>query len=138
MATQTKLNELFLSQKKAVRSITNSNYRAHTAPLFKETGILPLNNLITYSQLKFMHRFVNNKQPFSFNLTWLTNHQLNPQLQLRNANNFRIPAHRIDLFKRSSLVSFPTAWNSCQEDKYNGNEKTFLKSVKRRLLQDLV
>ena len=37
-------------QKKAIRNITKSQYTAHTAPLFTELKILPLNHLITYTK----------------------------------------------------------------------------------------
>jgi hypothetical protein len=134
MATKTKLNELFLLQKRALRSICNENYNAHTAPLFRTKKILPLAELITYSKLKFMHRFSYNKQPPSFNFTWLTNFQNNPNLILRNVNNYIIPQHRIELFKRAPLVSFPTVWNTCLVDKSIINEKRFLKHVRDGLL----
>jgi hypothetical protein len=42
-------------QKKAIRIITGSTYNAHTAPLFLQHNILPYDNLITFSQLMFMH-----------------------------------------------------------------------------------
>ena len=56
-ATKTSLEKLRLAQKKAIRTICKANYRAHTAPLFKELKILPLDDLITYSRVKFMHSF---------------------------------------------------------------------------------
>ena len=34
------LDKLFISQKKAIRLITNSNYNAHTHPLFSKLSIL--------------------------------------------------------------------------------------------------
>jgi hypothetical protein len=42
-------------QKKAIRIITGSTYNAHTAPLFIQHNILPYEQLISYSQLMFMH-----------------------------------------------------------------------------------
>jgi hypothetical protein len=39
----------------------------------KKHGILPLNDLVKYSALKFMHKFVHSQLPFSFNETWITN-----------------------------------------------------------------
>jgi hypothetical protein len=43
--------------KKAIRIICNAYFRAHTTPLFKEQKILPLDKLIEYSRIKFMHNF---------------------------------------------------------------------------------
>ncbi len=38
-----------------IRIISNAGYRDHTAPLFAQLKILPLDQLIKYSALKFMH-----------------------------------------------------------------------------------
>jgi hypothetical protein len=137
MATKTKLNELFLMQKKAVRIVCSEKYNAHTAPLFRSNKMLPLHDLITYHRLKFMHRFSFSKQPSSFDATWTTNFQLNPNLVLRNVNNYVIPRHRIELFKRSPLISLPTTWNACLADKSTTNEKIFLKTVRDGILGGL-
>jgi hypothetical protein len=67
--------------------ISRAGYRDHTNPLFKQTGILPLDNLIKYSNLKFMHKFTHNKLPFSFSETWITNRVRNPNLELRNVDD---------------------------------------------------
>ena len=133
MATNTKLNELVLMQKKAVRVICNEPYRAHTAPLFQAMNILQLKDLITYSKIKFMYRFFKNKQPPSFDTTWQTNYQINPNLALRNAYDFAIPPHRIELYRRSPLVTFASTWNECRVDKSIRSEKSFLKKVRESL-----
>ena len=93
MATTTLLNSIVQKQKKAIRIVCNTNYRAHTQPLFAKSKILPLHQLIELHKLKFMHRFAHNRQPFSYNDTWVTNYQRNPAIQLRNVNNFVIPPH---------------------------------------------
>ncbi len=43
---------LKLKQKEAIRIVCNAGYRDHTNPLFKQIGILPLDDLIKYSNLK--------------------------------------------------------------------------------------
>ncbi len=53
-----------------IRIVCNAGYREHTGPLFKRLGILPFDELIKYSQLKFMHYFHHGKLPLSFNETW--------------------------------------------------------------------
>jgi len=57
-ASATVLNKLIVKQKEAIRVICLAKYRDHTNPLFKRLGILPLNELIRYSSLKFMHKYV--------------------------------------------------------------------------------
>jgi hypothetical protein len=56
---------------------------------------------------------------------------------LRNANAYYIPQPRIELVKRFPLFTFPTAWNSENDDKYNPSQPAFLKSLKKRLLETL-
>jgi hypothetical protein len=75
-------------QKQAIRIICNANYRAHTVRLFRGQNILPLDQLITYSTIKFMHSYHFKQLPFSFTGVWQTNAERNPAGQLRNAYDF--------------------------------------------------
>ena len=43
-------------QKKAIRLITNSNYSAHTTPLFIELGLLKLQDVFKLKLLKFYYK----------------------------------------------------------------------------------
>jgi hypothetical protein len=76
-ANSTNLQRLRIKQKEAVRAICNLGYREHTYPLFKNLKILPLNEMIKYANLKFMHSYINNKLPFTFNETWVFNRDRN-------------------------------------------------------------
>ena len=118
-------------------TICKANYRAHTAPLFKELKILPLDDLITFSRVKFMHSFHFKKLPLSFSEMWQLNSERNPGRALRNANDYFIPAHRIEIVKRLPLISLPTAWNSAPGDKYNVKQHLYLKNLKELLLAAL-
>ena len=98
-ATKTCLQKLFIKQKQAIRTISNSAFRANTGPLFQRLQILPLPDLITYSNLKFIHNFYFNNQPFSFREMWQTNRERNPNIRLRNADDLYVPAHHYDTHK---------------------------------------
>jgi hypothetical protein len=108
-ANKTTLNRLFLKQKEAIRIMSNVGYRDHTNPLFINHGILPLEKMIRMWNLKFMHNFVNNRLPISFNEMWITNRDRNPALQLRNANDFVVPAHRFETVKRFPTMNPPVS-----------------------------
>jgi len=56
-ANMTSLNRLRSKQKEAIRIICNAGYREHTAPLFAQLKILPLDQLIQFNILKFVHSF---------------------------------------------------------------------------------
>ena len=63
------LNRIYYLQKRAVRAVTNSEYRAHTAPLFSKLKILDIFQINTLDIAKFMFRYHNNLlPPLFFNL----------------------------------------------------------------------
>jgi hypothetical protein len=137
-ANKTTLNKLFLKQKEAIRIMSNVGYRDHTSPLFLNHKILPLEKLIKMSNLKFMHCFVNNRLPFSFNEMWISNRVRNPALQLRNADDLYVPPHRFETVKRFPYFTFPKLWNDEPASKYTQSKKTFCASIKSALLATIV
>jgi hypothetical protein len=69
-------------QKKAIRTITKLPYNAHTAPLFSSLNILPYASILKQAKLHFMHSYVYNYAPKSFDNTWTLNNQRNDQHDL--------------------------------------------------------
>ena len=53
-------------QKFAVRSITNSKYRAHTEPIFKRLSLLKVSDIHELNVLKFYYKYKNNVLPSFF------------------------------------------------------------------------
>jgi hypothetical protein len=137
-ASNSNLEKIFIKQKQAIRTICKANYREHTSPLFKKLKILPLEKLIYYYKLKFMHNYVHNRLPLSFNELWITNRIRNPNRELRDANDLYIPPHRIEIVKRMPICSFPTAWNSAIQEKEDPAHHRFLRALKENLLATLV
>jgi hypothetical protein len=84
-----------------------------------------------------MHNYHFQKLPFSFANLWQTNAARNPIRELRNANDYFIPQHRIETVKRMPLFSFPTIWNAENNEKFNPSLPVYLKSLKKRLLESL-
>ncbi len=76
------------------------------SPLFKQNLVLPLDEMIKFAKLKFMHCYANLKLPLSFHDLWPLNRDVNPERVLRNANNLRIPPHHFATIKRMPL--FPS------------------------------
>jgi hypothetical protein len=138
-ANTTNLQRLRVKQKEAIRVINNAGYRDHTARLFKLNNILPLDALITFSKLKFMHNYVHHKLPLSFNEMWTYNVNRNPNRLLRNANDFYVPAHHFATVKRFPLFEFPRAWNDEEENrKLIPSSYIYSKQLKISLLASLV
>ena len=136
-ANKTTLEKLIVKQKQAIRTICNEPYRAHTQPLFKQLKILPIEKLIQFSNVKFMHSFHFKILPISFANTWMTNIERNPERALRNANDLFIPPHRVEFVKRLPLYNMPLVWNNAPGDKLNPRQHLYLKELKSVLLSSI-
>jgi hypothetical protein len=136
-ANSTNLQRLRIKQKEAVRIINNVGYRDHTLPLFKQNGILPLDEMIKFAKLKFMHCYVHLRLPLSFHELWPYNRDVNPERVLRNANNLRIPPHHFATIKRLPMFNFPQVWNEEDDRKYNPSLKIYCNLLKSALLHSL-
>jgi hypothetical protein len=128
-ANKTNLGKLVVKQKQAIRTVCNVNYRDHTAPLFKKLKVLPLEKLIEFAKIKFMHNFHFKRLPLSFANTWMSNIEKNPERALRNANDLYIPPHRVEIVKRLPLFLFPEAWNSAPGNKLNPRQHSFVQYI---------
>ena len=85
-----------------------------------------------------MHSYVNNRLPFSFNETWITNRERNPELILRNVDDYYVPAHRLETVKRFPYFAFPKLWNDEPPSKLNPNKKLFCSAIKSALLSTII
>jgi hypothetical protein len=137
-ATTSNITKITLLQKKAIRIITNSKYHDHTAPLFKALNILSYQKLIHFSKLNFMHSYMYNYCPKSFNNLWPQNNLRQDIPNLRNANLLAIPHPRLELFKRSPLYSLPSVWNELGDIKHQNRKSTFRIGLKERLIDEIV
>ena len=122
----------------AVCILTLSEYNSHTEPLFKKVEILTLPKLIEYFKLQFMHRFVVNGLPRSFESTWSRNaeRRFDPnRVVLQNNEDLFIPPST----ENFSLFSFPRLWGSFQEIniKCLANVNEFNSKLKKHFLSKL-
>ena len=127
---QALLKPLLTKQKAAIRIISLKPYNAHTEPLFKFLSILPLQSLIDFFKLKFMHNYLNNSLPTAFTNTWpsIADQRLaagQPVLNLRNNNDIFIPPSRLKSMSYFPLYNFPVNWNNLPD---------YLKSIPTKLL----
>ena len=123
--SKTNLDKISRVQKKAIRIVTNSSYTAHTAPLFSLHKILPLEKIITYAQLLFMHSIHYNYALPAFLTMWPKNSERDTQHNLRNTGDFTVPRANLSFFTKFPLYSFPKAWNSSGLLTYYQNPITF-------------
>ena len=118
--------------------MTNSKYNAHTNPLYIEHGILPYDLLIKQSQLLFMHSIAYEYAPISFTGVWIKNADRDPNLHLRNANDYYLVQPRTETFKKSTMYALPFSWNElAPEIKLQHNRVTFKWALRAHLLETL-
>ena len=53
--------------RKAIRTVTHSNYIAHSEPLLKDLNLLNVNDLMNLKLIKFLHKLYHNNLPIYFN-----------------------------------------------------------------------
>ena len=135
----TNLKPLNVKQKMAIRILYNSSYNAHTEPLFKSSGILPLNYLCEFFKLQFMQKFSQGFLPSSFEDTWITNRIRRAdqdQIELRNSDDLNIPYARLTSTERHPLCTFPKIWAAFENEqiKFTRNIIEFNKLLKNHFL----
>ena len=138
-ATDTALKSIKILQKKAIRIISNSNYNAHTSPLFKSLKIMPLESITKFTKLQILYDYKTGNLPKSFDNKWCTVEERINRAPLRNSDLFDIPYCRIDLVKRLPNSCIPTAWNNFHKirTKNETSRKAFNCNLKLDLLNDL-
>jgi len=135
-ATKTNLNKITLLQKKALRIISGAKYNDHTEELFREQNILTFENLIKQSKLLFMHSIYYNYSHISFNGIWKKNSETNPNMNLRNKDDFKLPSLKLEFFRRLPLYSFAKEWNNLGDSSFQSNQITFSIEIKNRLREN--
>ena len=121
-------------QKKAIGTISNASYTAHTMPLFNQLKIMPLKYLIPYSQSLLVHSIYHKYCPPSLHNTWQTNSMRNETRELRNADDFYVPVVRTANVKNMSYFTLPRMWNDQHEQKFTTNPTTYKIAIKNHFL----
>ena len=118
--------------------MAKANYTAHTAPIFTELNILPVDKLITQAKLTgtFMHSVFYEYAPSSFLDVWKKNREKNLTQQLWNQDDFYLPPVKTEAFKRIPIYSFAKEWNELGDLKFQRNQTTFLIELKSKLWEN--
>ena len=122
-------------QRKAIRLITNSHYRADTVPLFDNCKILTLAEIHIFKTALFMYRVHHNVAPVSFRNMFVRKSEIH-NYDTRSRNNLDVPAFKLDTLKLSIRVKGVYIWNfvnehvsaSCDLETFKFNLRMFLLS----------
>jgi exonuclease III len=136
-ATDNVLQPLVKCQKKLIRIINGSSYKAHTKTIFEDLKILTLSNIYLLSISLLMYKFVNNLLPSTFSDFFQynnTNHAYNT----RQAQLFRTPVINCNLMLTSVRVIGVHTWNYWSKiiDTHS-SYFIFKKKIKKELLSGL-
>ena len=115
-ASSSTLNRTNTLQKKALRVISKSNYNSHTEPILKQLKILKLRDQYELNVTLFMHKYINNKLPSSFQNIFKLNHQVQINHNTRQANQMYISRCFSNFSEKLPLFEFPKIWNKWRNE----------------------
>ena len=129
-------NRLHVLQKRALRAVSNSEYRSHSNPLFIKYTQLKISDLCNHNIGIFMYKYCNNLLPFSFNNMFKTNAE-NHDYNTRNALNFEYPNNKLNFCDKSISYQGVKTWNNIPNHvKSSKNLNSFKTSFKQLIISD--
>ena len=130
----TNLSRLVILQKRIIRIINNSDYSAHTNPIFKKHFILKFQDIQKLQMSQFMFSYRNNSLPNKFQGMFILNTQIH-NYNTRTDNLIRIPLVRTRLRQFSIQYQGPTIFNSLDNETVNSvSYAAFTRKLKTYLI----
>jgi len=114
----TVLNDLFVTQKKALRIITNSDWNCHTKPLFDKLHILSIFSLNDFQVGCLMFCATHSLLPKYFWDMFVYNSDIH-EYDTRYKADVHSTHHRLNCLTFSIRIYGPTLWNSLAIDLRN-------------------
>ena len=128
------IDKILRLQKWAVRSITNSHYRSHSAPLFKQLKILNVYDTYKLEVGIFMFRYSLNQLPESFKCFFSKNNDSH-EYYTRNGNDFTLTRNKKVFSDQSIKTCGPIYWKCIDHKiKQSKSVKHFRTQFKRHIL----
>ena len=107
---KTYLEKIFKLQKWAIRTVTNSHYRSHTAPLFLKHNVLNIDDTFKLNLGIFMFKHHTNQLPNLFS-SYFVKHSQNHNYSTRNAQDYSINNNMKPFTDRAIRNCGPMFWN---------------------------
>jgi len=127
------LEKIYKLQKKALRIVSDSNYRSHSAPLFKRYNQLNVYDIYKLDRIIFMYKHFHNQLPVAFN-TFFTKHV--HVYQTRNTDNYILPKTKTKFALKSVRNTGPNQWNTLSEELKHAKSTNIIKShIKSETIQ---
>ena len=126
------ISRLFKLQKRAIRIINKSTYRAHTDPLFKQNNILKVSDIYQLNSYLFIHDYQAKKLPVSFDNYYL---QRSTGMNTRQNNLITLHKPRTSYSKNLPYQHCCSIWNNLHNDvKLIKSRNIFKRTMKTILL----
>ena len=110
---KTSINQLYLSQKKFVRIATNSDYRAHAAPLFNELKLLDIYDMNKLNLLSFIFKWQRDDDKYqTIFQNYYKRHREIHRYNTRHRDNFIKPKPHNHYGFQSIKYSASDLWNT--------------------------
>ena len=132
---RTILDKLFLVQKKIIRVIKNSPYRAYTEPLFLANQILNVHDINVYTVGVFMYNTIETDVPTLFTSFFRHNSDLH-EYPTSRAHDLHVPRGRINVRIFSMRINGAMVWNSIHERVREAQTEMLFKRSLRKYLHD--
>ena len=120
-------------QKRLIRIITSSPYRAHTSPLYKKLCLLNLNNIHEYVTATFMYNFKNGNLPNIF-LSMFESNAVYHQHETRQRHDFHLPMCKTHHTKSTTRYYGAKICNSIPDNIRNCNTVSSFKYLFKNLI----
>ena len=127
----TNINPLLILQKRAVRTMTFCKFDEHSSPLFKQTNILKLFDLIKFQISIFMYKFHKNQLPAVFDSYFLSISKVhNYSTRLSSTHAYALPKARTTYGKFRIKFIGAKVWNALDADLKTLSFRTFKARLK--------
>ena len=134
---KTRIQSLFILQKRAIRICLNTNYKCHTKPLFYQLRSLNVFDIIDLNSLVFMYKAFHNLLPTNL-LSYFKKVNDSHNHNIRNNTlSFKVRFRRTSKKALSICIKGCKMWKALSPDiKLSRNANAFKKMLKSSLLED--
>ena len=108
---ESKIEELFILQKRAIRHVCNAHYYSHSEPLFVKLNLFKLRDLISHTRASFVHQYRCGYLPRSFTRSFFN--YIDPDESSRRDDPLcvKVPQSNFKNLDRSPYTMICKAWN---------------------------
>ena len=118
---KTYMDKILKLQKRALRTISNSHYLSHSAPLFKKYKLLNVHDTYDLELSTFMYKHFSSQLPKVFHNYFVVQSKLH-KYHTRNHDKYAIPQTKTNFSHKTVRTAGPIKWNTI--DKYTKSVKT--------------